>query len=182
AAFQERALAVVSDATVGPRDRAEKLKLLGVPLEGEAAEALAVPARARRALGELGPWLTEALNTGVVDEKRGGFVLGYRNVTLRDGETEASAPVTQFLDRREALDQIAGHARGVFGSDPRGVTLVSALAAPFVVPTVSYDRAETEWRRSNAKSAGPDVVGMVKKDELIVDANQPVTHHAVLKL
>jgi putative nucleotidyltransferase with HDIG domain len=47
---------------------------------------------------------------------------------------------------------------------------------------VSYDRAETEWRRANAKSAVPDMVGMVKKDELIVDANERVSHDAVLKL
>src|SRR5262245_9346472 len=39
AAFQERSLAVVSDPAVGPRERAEKLKLLGVALEGEAADA-----------------------------------------------------------------------------------------------------------------------------------------------
>jgi len=76
AAFQERALAVVSDPAVGPRDRAEKLKLLGATLEGDAADALSVPARARKALTEMGPWLVEVLTTGVVDEKRGGFILG----------------------------------------------------------------------------------------------------------
>src|SRR5439155_1566782 len=94
-AFQEHALAVVSDPAVGPRERAEKLKVLGVTLDGAAAEA---------------------------------------------------------------------------------------LAGPFVVPSVSYDRAETEWRRSNAKSAVPDMVGMVKKDELIVDANERVSRETVLKL
>ena len=60
--------------------------------------------------------------------------------------------------------------------------LVLGLAGPFVQSTVIYDRAETEWRRSNAKSAVPDMVGMVKKDELIVDANERVTRDAVLKL
>src|ERR1051325_7006355 len=42
-AFQERALAVVSDPAVSPSERSEKLKLLGVPLDGAAADALAVP-------------------------------------------------------------------------------------------------------------------------------------------
>jgi len=181
-AFQEHALAVVSDPAVGPRERAEKLKVLGVTLDGAAAEALAVPGRARRALTELGPWLIEALDAGVVDEKRGGFILGYRNITLRDGDLEMTAPATQFMDRREALDRIERHARTAFGADTRGVSLALAIAGPFVVPSVSYDRAETEWRRSNAKSAVPDMVGMVKKDELIVDANERVSREAVLKL
>src|SRR5205823_1661578 len=152
-AFQERALAVVSDPSVSPSERAEKLKLLGVPLDPTAADALLVPGRARRALTDLGGSLAEVLDAGVVGEKRGGFILGYRNVSLRDGDLESSAPATRFLDRSEALDRISRHARAVFGSDTRGVALVLALAAPFVVPSVSYDRAETEWRRSNAKSA-----------------------------
>ncbi len=181
-AFQERALAVVSDPDVGPRERAEKLKLLGVPLDASAAEALSAPGRARRALTDMGGWLAEVLDAGIVGEKKSGLILGYRNVTLRQGDSEASAPATRFLDRREALDRLSGHARATFGADIRGVTLVEALAAPFVVASVTYDRAETEWRRSNAKSAVPDMVGMVKKDELIVDANERVTHDALLKL
>jgi putative nucleotidyltransferase with HDIG domain len=181
-AFQERALAVVSDPAVAPADRAEKLKLLGVPLDAGAAEALSAPGRARRALTELGAWLAAALEAGVVVEKRGGFILGYRNITLREGEVETSAPATRFLDRAEALDQIERQARTTFAADPRGVTLVSALAGPFLVSTVTYDRAETEWRRMNAKSAVPDVIGTVKKDELIVDANERVSREAVLKL
>ena len=182
AAFQERALAVVSDPAVTPAERAEKLKLLGVPLDAAAAEALSAPGRARRALTELGGWLAGALEAGVVAEKRGGFILGYRNITLREGELETSAPATRFLERREALDHIEHQARTTFAADTRGVTLVAALAEPFLVPTVTYDRAETEWRRTNAKSSVPDVIGMVKKDELIVDANERVSRDAVLKL
>jgi putative nucleotidyltransferase with HDIG domain len=182
AGFQERALAVVSDPAVGPRDRADKLKLLGATLTGDAADALSVPTRARRVLSEMGPWITEVLTTGVVDEKRGGFILGYRNVTLRDGELETSVPSSQFLDHGEALDQLGRRAKAAFGADARAVTLALALAEPFLVPSVAYDRAETEWRRANAKSAVPDMVGMVKKDELIVDANERVSHDSVLKL
>jgi putative nucleotidyltransferase with HDIG domain len=181
-AFQERALAVVSDPAVGPHERVEKLKLLGVPLDADAAEALSAPGRARRALSEVGAWLAEVLDAGVVGEKRGGFILGYRNVSLRVGELESSAPATRFLDRREALDRIQRHARATFGADTRGVTLVAALTGPFLVPSVAYDRAETEWRRSNAKSAVPDMVSMVKKDELIVDANERVSREVMLKL
>ena len=62
-AFQERALAVVSDPAVGPKERADKLKLLGVTLTGDAADALSVPTRARRVLSEMGPWITEAMST-----------------------------------------------------------------------------------------------------------------------
>ncbi len=181
-AFQERALAVVSDPDVGPRERAEKLKLLGVPLDAAAIDALSAPGRARRALTEMGTWLPEVLETGVLAEKRSGLILGYRNVTLREGELESSAPATRFLDRPEALEQLQRRARTAFGADARGATLVAAMSAPFVVPTITYDRAETEWRRSNAKTAVPDMIGMVKKDELIVDANERVTHDAVLKL
>ena len=181
-AFEERALAIVSDPSVSPHERADKIKLLGVSLDADAAEALASSGRVRRALTELDGWLPAALAAGIVSEKRGGLILGYRNVTVREGELEASVPATQFLDRTDALDQVARRGRTAFGTDARGVALLDALAAAFVVPTVTYDRAETEWRRSNAKSAVPDMVGMVKKDELIVDANERVSRDVVLKL
>ena len=180
--FQERALAVVSDPAVGPGERVEKLKVLGVPLDATGAEAISVPGRARRALTELSPWIAEVLEQGVVAEKRGGFILGYRNVSLREAEVEATAPATRFLERAEALDRIQARARAAFVGDPRAATLAVALASPFVVPTVTYDRAESEWRRANAKSTVPDVVGMVQKDELIVDANERVSREAMLKL
>ena len=52
-AFQERALAIVSDPSVATHQRADKLKLLGVALDGDAAEALASSGRVRRALTEV---------------------------------------------------------------------------------------------------------------------------------
>ena len=182
AAFQERALAIVSDPDVAPHERAEKFKLLGVTLDPATAEAVAASGRVRRALAEIDAWLPGTLAAGVVPEKRGGLILGYRNITVREGELESSVAATQFVDRQDALEQIDRRARTTFGADARGEALVVALATAFVAPTVTYDRAETEWRRSNAKSAVSDMIGMVKKDELIVDANERVSRDVVLKL
>lgn len=182
AAFEERALAVVSDTRIGPAQRLERLRQLGVPLSDQAVDALAAPGRARRALSELGTWLGEVAQSGVVAEKKGGFILGYRSITLREGEGEALAPATRFLEKREVLDQFARRARATFPDDPRGAQLVIELAAPFVQPTVLYDRAETEWRRVQAQGAVSSVIGSVKKDELIVDANERVSAAAVQKL
>ena len=80
AAFQESALKLVSDPSVSPAERVEKLKALGVPLPADAIEALAAPGRARRCLGSLTGWMGEVLRSGVVAEKKGGFILGYRTV------------------------------------------------------------------------------------------------------
>ncbi len=182
ATFQERALATVGDSRLSPDDRVARVKALGVPLEGEAAEAFSAPGRARKALNELGPWISDLVKAGIVGEKKNGFVLGYRTVTLREGETEAPASSGRFFEKREALDRIGARARSTFIGDPRAVQLAVALAQPFVQPTVIYDRAETEWRRVQAQSTVRGVIGTVKKDELIVDANQRVTHDAVLKL
>ncbi|MBK7369277.1 MAG: HDIG domain-containing protein [Candidatus Eisenbacteria bacterium] len=181
-AFQDHALALVSDVRVSPADRVARLKALGVPLDEGAADALAAPGRARKALGAMGAWLAELVQSGIVAEKKGGFILGYRNVTLREGETEALAPASRFLERKEALDRLAARARELFPNDPRGVQLVIGLAGPFVQSTVMYDRAETEWRRVQAQGAVPGVIGTVKKDELIVDANERVSREAVQKL
>ncbi len=180
--FQDHALALVSDVRISPGDRAAKLKALGVPIDEDAAEALAAPGRARRALEALGNWLGEVAESGVVAEKKGGLVLGYRMVSLRSGETEAPAPASRFFEKREALDRIAQRATSTFAGDPRSVRLVTQLAAPFVQPTILYDRAETEWRRVQAQGAVSGVIGTVKKDELIVDANERVGADAVLKL
>ncbi|HTR98045.1 MAG TPA: HDIG domain-containing protein [Candidatus Acidoferrales bacterium] len=183
-AFRDRALALVSDVRITPGERAVKLKALGVPIDDDAAEALASPGRARRALEALGGWLGEVSQAGVVAEKRNGFVLGYRTVTLRpaNGEAETLVPASRLYEKREALDRIGARAGEMFASDPRAVHMVVQLAQPFVTPTVNYDRAESEWRRVQAQGAVPGVVGFVKKDELIVDANERITHDAVLKL
>jgi putative nucleotidyltransferase with HDIG domain len=181
-AFQERAMALVSDVRISPADRAARLKALGVPLDDDAAEALASPGRARRALGAMGAWLSEVAQSGVVAEKKGGFVLGYRSLSLREGDSEAPASASRFFEKREALDHIAVRAREVFAADPRGVHLSVQLAQPFVLPTALYDRAETEWRRVQAQGAVSGVIGTVKKDELIVDANERVSRDAVLKM
>ncbi len=182
ATFEEQALAALADTRLGPDDRLARLRALGVPLEGEAAEAFASPGRARRVLHELGPWLSDLVRAGIVAEKKTGFVLGYRTVALREGETEAPASSGRFYEPREALERIGARARSTFIGDPRAVQLAIELARPFVQPTVMYDRAETEWRRVQAQGAVRGVIGTVKKDELIVDANQRVTHDAVLKL
>jgi putative nucleotidyltransferase with HDIG domain len=182
AAFQEKALVAVLDPSLRPADRVTRLRALGVPLSDEGAAALAAPGRARRALESLGGWLHELYDAGVVPEKRNDLLLGYSSVNLREGEGESSRAVSLFYDRREALLVVERRARAAFPGDPAGVKLVQELADPFVQPNVLYDRAETEWRRVQAQGAVPATLGMVQKDELLMDANQRVTSEVLLKL
>lgn len=182
AVFQEKVLGAVTDANLPPADRAQRLRGLGVPLSDEGAQALAAPGRARRALQELGAWLHEVYEAGVVPEKRNGLISGYRVVSVRDGETESPRPANLLYDRREALQLAGRHAASAFAADHAGARLLDELAGPFAQPNVVYDRAETEWRRVQARGTVAAGVGTVSKDELIVDANQRVTGDAVLKL
>ena len=180
--FQEKALAVVLDPSLQPGERISRVRGLGVPLSQESAEALAATGRAKRALRDLGGWIHEIYESGVVPEKRNGLVLGYRAIALRDGETEAPRPAGLVFDRHEALALVENHAQEAFPGDSRGVRLVVEMATPFIQPNVLYDHAETGWRRVQAQAAVPATIGMVQKDELIVDANQRITHDAVLKV
>jgi cyclic-di-AMP phosphodiesterase PgpH len=180
--FQERVTATVLDATLSPADRAQRLRTLGVPLSDEAAQALASPGRARRAMRELGSVLNEVFSAGVVAEKHNDLLFGYRNVILREGETESTRPVSLLYDRREALARVDQRARVTFPGDPAGVRLTNEMAGPFVQPNVTYDKADTDYRRVLAQGAVPTMVGFVQKDELIVDANQKVEGEALLKL
>jgi hypothetical protein len=182
AAFQEKVFGVVLSPTIKPGDRDEAVRALGVPLSEESAQALSAPGRARRALRELGGWLNDLYRAGVVAEKRGGTVLGYAAINLRDGESEAPRSANLLYDRREALTLIDRRARATFPDDPRGVRVVDELAGPFLQPNIVGDRAETEWRRVQAQGAVPALVGSVKKDELIVDANQKITRDALARL
>ncbi len=182
AAFQEKVLAAVGDPTSSVEDRAGQLKGLGVPLSDEAAQSLAAPGRARRVLRDLSEWLNEILGAGVVAEKRGGQLLGYRAVTVRQGEAETLRAVGTLYDRREALSQVERRARASYPADPRSVQVALELAASFLDPNVVQDRAETEWRRVQARGAVPSALGLVQKDELIVDANQRVDRLAARKL
>jgi putative nucleotidyltransferase with HDIG domain len=182
ATFEERVLAVVFDPKLGPLERATQVRALGVPLSAEAGEALASPARGRRVLRELGSWLHEVHDAGVVAEKRGDEIAGYHSNILRDGDTEGPRAASLLVDRREALLLIQQKAELAFAGDPRATRLVLELAAPFVEPNVLYDRAETEWRRVQAQGSVTSTLGNVKKDELIVDANQKITADELLKL
>ncbi len=183
ATFQEKALGVVLDPSIGAADKRDRVRALGVPLSAEAATALAAPGRARRALEGLNTWLHESYETGIVSsEKHGGLVLNNNRLTLRDGGAEQPRAVGQLLDRREALQRVDAHAQDALSGDPRGVKLVNELALAFVEPNVVYDRAETEWRRVQAQGGVPAQIGFVQKDELIVDANQRITRDNLLKL
>jgi putative nucleotidyltransferase with HDIG domain len=180
AAFQERALAVVL-APAGA-DRVEQVRSLGIPLSAASAEAFAAPGRARRVLKELGGWLHDLYDAGIVAEKRNGLVQGFRTVSIQEGESESPRAASLMFDRREAQAVIERRAAEAFPDDPRAVKLASELAAPFLQPNVSPQVTETTWRRIQAQGAVPATLGFVKKDELIVDANQRITRDALLKL
>jgi putative nucleotidyltransferase with HDIG domain len=182
ATFQERTLQVVMDPEMEPGAKIARMRALGVPLGEEAGEALTAPGRARRVLRELGVWLHELYDAGVVAEKRNGLVQGYRAINLRDGESESPRSTSLLYDRREALALIERRSRETFAEDPRGQRLITELASAFVQPNVVHDRAETEWRRVQAQGAVATTLGFVQKDELIVDANQRVTREAMLKV
>ncbi len=182
ATFQERVLAVVGDANLRPGERTERMRMLGVPLSEESARALSAPGRARQVLGAMNGWLNEIYDAGVVAEKRNGQIQGYAVVRLRDGESEKTQSTSLLYDREEGIAQLERRARSAFGGDPRSVKLVTELAGAFVQPNVTFDRAETEWRRVQAQGVVPSTVGFVKKDELIVDANQRIDESALLKL
>src|SRR5207344_163591 len=104
----------------------------------------------------------EVLSGGVVAEKRNGLLLGYRNVNLREGETELPRAAGLLYDRREALQRVEQRARTAFPEDAAAQRLMSELAGPFIQPNVVYDRAETEYRRVQAQGVVPTMVGFVK--------------------
>src|SRR5262249_51030135 len=182
ATFQERVLGIVLKTDTQPAERAAQLRTLGVPLSEEAAQALAAPGRARRALREMGGVLNEIFASGVGAEKRNDLLLGYRNVNVREGEVETPRSASLLYDRREALARVDERAKAAFPGDPAGVRLLNEMAGPFVQPNITYDQAETDYRRVHAQGAVPTMVGFVQKDELIVDANQKVEGDALLKL
>jgi putative nucleotidyltransferase with HDIG domain len=182
ATFQERALAAVGGGSESPEPRFRDLKAIGASLSDEHLRALTSPGRARRTLRDVDGWLRELLVKGVVAEKRNGLLLGYRSVTVREGESETLRDAGALADRREAAAWVEQRARSAYAEDPRGVSLAAGLAAAFLEPNVVHDRAETEWRRVQARGAVPVTLATVKKDELIVDANQRVDRATLGKL
>src|SRR5262245_25321562 len=82
--FQERALQLALDATLPVSERVNRIRGLGVSLSDASASALAAPGRARRVLRDLGGWLNDVSNAGVVPEKQNGLLQGYPSIVLRD--------------------------------------------------------------------------------------------------
>jgi putative nucleotidyltransferase with HDIG domain len=183
ATFQEKALAVVLDPKPSPvAEKAKKLRSLGVPLSDEAATSLAGSTRTRRVFKELGSILNEIYSAGVVAEKRDGTLMGYRVVSLREGESVAPHPSSLIYDRRDALVLVDQRASEAFADDPRAAHAMVELAEPLVQPNVIYDPAETAYRRVQAQSGVATTVGYVQKDEMILDANQRVDAASLQKL
>ncbi|HKB76240.1 MAG TPA: HDIG domain-containing protein, partial [Myxococcales bacterium] len=183
AEFQDSVLRVLADPSLRATERTERLRNFNVPLSLETARALSSPSRARRMLVMLGPWLHNIYDVdGVVDEKNGDLIQGYRTISLQSGESEQARPASLFTDRRSALARLQQRAANALGEDPIGMRAIAEIAAPFVQTNIAYNRNETDWRRLQARAAVPTTIGIVKKDELLVDANQKITREALLKL
>jgi putative nucleotidyltransferase with HDIG domain len=182
AMFQERVLETLQGDNLPPGERAEQLRTLGVPLTEQSAVALSAPGRARRVLTDLGAWLSDIYDAGVLDEKQSERVQGYSSITLRDGDSESMRAAGLLYDRAEALELIQSRAESGYAGDPRSRGLIDELADAFVQPNVTFDRAETEWRRVQAQGVVPATIGFVQKDELVVDANQRIDQEALVKL
>jgi putative nucleotidyltransferase with HDIG domain len=180
--FRDRALAIVNDPSASPDARVALVKNLGVPLSSEAALALAAPGRARRALRDVESWLVEILQAGLVAEKRNDQLMGHLEVSVRNGDAETLRSASTLYDRRQALALIERRSRANYPGDRRSVQLAVELSEPFLTPNVIYDRAETEWRHVQARGAVQTTLGLVQKDEKIVDAGERIDRLTLLKL
>ena len=99
AMFQQGVEQVLADGELRPDARAERLRTLGVPLSEPSAAALSAPGRANRVLTDMGAWLNDIYESGVVEEKQADRVQGYTSFTLREGETESMRAVSLVYDR-----------------------------------------------------------------------------------
>ncbi len=182
AAFQEKVLRVVGDPERTPEGRVRAIRGMGVPLSDETLHALTAPGRARRVVRDVSGWLGHVLDAGLVADKRGSLLLGHVTLTIREGEAESTRAATSLFDRREALSFVEGRARANYPGDERTVRSALELVTPFLTPNVLLDRAETEWRKAQARGAVLATLGSVQKDELLVDANQRIDRLALRKL
>jgi putative nucleotidyltransferase with HDIG domain len=104
-------------------------------------------------------------------------------VMLVRGEEETMVRIGQLVPRAEVPELIRSEAeRGI--ADPARVTAIVEITLPFVLPNVTYDSAETERRRAEAREAVSPFTGRdFKKDEVIVERGQRITqdHITILR-
>jgi putative nucleotidyltransferase with HDIG domain len=145
-------------------------RTFGVVLQPDEAAYLLGTSRRQRAIFSVGRvfdrWVSAGVvASGAVDQLRG-------EVLLQRGETERRVPVDSLL----TFTQLLSRAR-LINPDPTsdtGTEVYLKLVTSFFRPTIVPDRARTERRREELRSAVPEVKHTVQAGEKIVGAHEVV--------
>jgi putative nucleotidyltransferase with HDIG domain len=113
--------------------------------------------------------LAKVFNQGIILSKNlfihGEQSLGLSLLTLQDGERVVK--VSEILDLKEAEDRFAAELAKI-ELPQRSKALITNLAQIFLTSNVTYDRIETEKRKSQARARIPTVSTTIKKGRVIV--------------
>jgi putative nucleotidyltransferase with HDIG domain len=162
----------------GEESRRQKLDLLsqlGVALSDSTREIL-LDAEASAKVEERAREILFSVHERGILRTRGAPELSPEATVMliRDGE-EAMVRLGQFVPRAEVDELVRREAARSF--DDRGSARAAAeITLPFVSTNVTYDSAETERRRTEARDAISEFTGRdFKKDEVIVERGERIT-------
>jgi putative nucleotidyltransferase with HDIG domain len=166
----------IRDGEESHRQKLDLLGQLGVALSDstreillDAAASAAVEERAREIL-------FSAYERGILRPRGAQELSPDATVMLVRGGEETMVRIGQFVPRAGLPEVIRSEARRGF-DDPAKAKAVVEITLPFVSLNVTYDSAETERRRTEAREAVSPFTGRdFKKDEIIVERGQRITH------
>ncbi len=161
-------------------------KLLEIKLPGKTLRVLETEQFSPELATAIGALLQDVMNRGIVSSPDLLLKETGKGITIKGvGESfeREVRDVNAFLDLKSAREHIRKDDNPALRSlSPEAVRAVREIAFSLVVPNLTFNKNETEFRKSQAKDAVKTVFYKVQKGEMIVREGEKISQEEMAKL
>ncbi len=137
-----------------------------------------------RRLGSLVPLMTSIIvsdyQTGILDRARDQ--VGSSVIVVRHRNAETPVPLDQVLTLQDVSNELEQASATVLAGDTTTAGILSSALAAQILPSLTYNRAQTQREINAAVDLVPRTVGFVKENERIIGKHDRITKEIKLKL
>ena len=137
-----------------------------------------------RRLGRLMPVVTSIIvtdyQTGIIDRPRDQ--VGSSVIVIRHRNAETPVPMDQVLTLQDVSNELQQATASMLSGDTTVAEILSNAIAAQILPSLMYNRGQTQREINAAIDLVPRTVGFVKENERIIGKHDRITKETKLKL
>jgi len=156
-------------------------RALGMTFTPKSFKHLAAPA-GRTAIDRAVVFLDELMARPIVTPDVAASLTGHDVVNVRRGATDFYRPATDVIELKSAVASAESAADASAPAGSPGREAFRELVLPFIKPNATYNREETARLAAIAYDKVPEMVGMVRKGERIIDSHERITAEHVRQM